>query len=374
MPVQVDVTVKEGMRPENKVFGHYKGIKEEMEKVDAGKLSCSQIYEMECERLKVRPNPRMMDQMPKTPGSYTVHELNAVSNYLGDVGVTALLGVIEVNKALRKIKLSENGIRSETAKALVTVLRGCHNVISLDLSGNKHLALDVGTCCLSLTKENQNMMHLSLNKTSVSRSLQENIEKQLRINRKKNGENNRKLLQERKRLERHQFFEMKHTYDALDFDKSGSVSIKDLHDAEQKKIYNGKTKDLNMGAQAALFEQLDKNGDGEVTLLEYISAAFPSITREEILHCIDCFSEFAYPDYVPPPELSLEQIEEISAIFRVYDKNADGRLTLAELKGGLSKSAMCIDVEKYFGEADHSADGALELPEFINMMTEYYIG
>eukprot|EP01065_Artemidia_motanka_P025178 TRINITY_DN300_c12_g1_i1.p1 TRINITY_DN300_c12_g1~~TRINITY_DN300_c12_g1_i1.p1 ORF type:complete len:393 (+),score=146.84 TRINITY_DN300_c12_g1_i1:57-1181(+) len=374
MPVDVKRNIRDGEKLENKVFGHYKGIREEMEAADASLLSCNQIYTAECQRIGIKPNPRIMDQLPKTPGKYAMHELNAGCNYIGDKGLQALLPVIEVNKGLRKLKISENGIKNDSGVPLVHLLRRNKHVISLDLSGNKGVALEVGTACLQLVKENIDFMHLSLSKTSVSRQLQESIEKQLKLNRKKNGERNRRLLQERKRIERHQFFEMKATYDELDVDRSGSVSVKELHALSQKKQLAGDAKHIDLLHQAAIFEQLDRNGDGEVTLTEYIMAAFPGICREDLMHCIDCFSEFSYPEYVPSPELSTEQIEEISAIFGLYDKNKDGKLTLAELKAGLNASAMCVDVAGYFKTYDTSNDGLLELPEFIDLMTEYYIG
>ena len=350
-------------------FAHYRGL-EGFANVDMEHASCATIYEDSCRRLGVKANKEILSHLPKLPGhADTLRELNAGCSYIGDKGLLALFSVVHASPSLARIRLSDNGLRNESVLKLLTIIERHPSVVSLDLKGNKYLSLEIGTRCLRLVKANENFMHLSLSRTSVSKSLQNQIDTQLTKNRRANGERNRKALEGRVRIERAALFEAKELFDSFDKDKSGYVTMEEMAKIEEH-LSNEKSTAFEVG----LFKDFDKDGDRAVTLMEFLATCFPTTPVDDIMYWLDCYSEFTLADYMPPPELSPENLREIKEIFERYDTSKDGALSLGELKASLGKSAMCMDVEEYFHEADTSGDGSIDLKEFISLMRPFYVG
>ncbi|KAJ9468530.1 Calmodulin [Diplonema papillatum] len=354
---------------ENKTFGRYKGLDFGVEGEGVVQFSSSQLYEMESEKVGCKANATIAGQLPKTPGRHTATDINASCNYIGDKGLLALLPVIRVSPGMTRIRLSDNGLRNDSVLQLLHVLlNDKKSVISLDLSGNKQLSLEVGSTCLKLVKSNKKFVQLLLAKTAVSKAMQENIETVLKRNRKEAGANNLKKLEGRVKIGKKDLFAAKSLFDKLDVDNSGTVSLHELCEASRG------SKTLGVSG-LSVFGEIDSDNDGEITLLEYLTKAFPPATQEDILFYIDCNSEFIYPEYVPPPELAAEHVSEIAEMFRLYDRSGDGRLSIEELKASMSKSSLCItDVDSYFKQVNKSGSGLLDLPEFIELMKPYYVG
>jgi len=72
-------------------------------------------------------------------------------------------------------------------------------------------------------------------------------------------------------------------------------------------------------------QTLDKDGDGHITFKEYLMAYYRGATAKEIKQML----EWTQPKEVQEEEeedLSAEQIEELKAMFNLYDKNKNGTL------------------------------------------------
>ena len=360
---------QEVRRVKNITFGHYAGIHD----VDASPsdLSLADIYKQECNNLNIKHNELIMSQLPKCPGVGRVRELNVGCTYIGDKGLQALFPVLEASPELARLKLSDNGLKNDSVLRLLKHLRKHGGVISLDLASNKYLSGDVGAQCLALAKSQNQLLQVSLARTGVSKAIQNSLEGVLRENRKRSGENNRRRFEQRVRIDKRKLFEAKEIFDSLDKDRSGTVSVSELSKicgcGDPCTVVN------DSGAEWDTFGIIDKNNDGQVTIIEYLMVAIPGTTASDVQFAIDCYSEFEFPDYIPPPELSPDQVREIKDIFNTFDKSGDGQLTLAEVKAGMGKSAMCVDVNEYFSSFDTSNDGLLSLPEFIELMKSYYI-
>ncbi|KAG8703834.1 calmodulin-like 3 [Ceratobasidium sp. 395] len=66
-----------------------------------------------------------------------------------------------------------------------------------------------------------------------------------------------------------------------------------------------------------------------------------------------------------------EQLEELREAFRIFDKNADGRITTSELADflhALDKRPSDADVQSMLDGADTNHDGVLDFPEFAALM------
>ena len=355
---------------DNEVFGGYSGL-EAIHQADASVHSCMTMYCTSCRELSIKPNTVISQYLPKVPGTFDMKELNISNNFIGDKGLESLLDVVEANKRMCRMRVSDNGLKNGSVLKLLKVARDHPALISLDLSGNKFLSLEVGTMCLQLVRQKPNFMHLSLTRTSVSKKLQDTIEVQLKQNRRKNGEKNRLALEGRVRIEKAALFEAKELFDGIDRSGTGRVTMSGLTQVAKDR---GLTELSFGGMDAAVFSTVDKDGDGTVTLVEYLRIAFPKAPEEDILYWINCYSDFVYSSYTPPPEISAEQLEEIKEIFASFDKSGDGVLSKAELRESLKNCCYCMDVDSYFMEADSSGDGVVDLGEFVKVMTPYYLG
>mmetsp|Transcript_26766 Transcript_26766/g.44397 ORF Transcript_26766/g.44397 Transcript_26766/m.44397 type:complete len:101 (-) Transcript_26766:242-544(-) len=69
------------------------------------------------------------------------------------------------------------------------------------------------------------------------------------------------------------------------------------------------------------------------------------------------------------PSLSKETRAQISALFRLYDKNSDGYLTATELIAALNSCGITKhDIQQIVNEQDHNEDAKLDESEFTSLM------
>ncbi|CAE6474361.1 unnamed protein product, partial [Rhizoctonia solani] len=69
--------------------------------------------------------------------------------------------------------------------------------------------------------------------------------------------------------------------------------------------------------------------------------------------------------------LNPDQVEELREAFQIFDKNGDGQITTTELASLLHALSTPIhDVEAILDRADANDDGALDLGEFLLLMSE----
>lgn len=83
--------------------------------------------------------------------------------------------------------------------------------------------------------------------------------------------------------------------------------------------------------------------------------------------------EWVAPPPPPPPppkrELSAAQLEEIRAIFALYDKDGSGGLTVKELKAAMKGTFLEEEeIEAMYSQADADENKLLDLAEFRALM------
>ena len=65
------------------------------------------------------------------------------------------------------------------------------------------------------------------------------------------------------------------------------------------------------------------------------------------------------------------QDQEISAVFKAFDRNQDGRLSYEDLRQGFNKSGYRIsgeELKELVDKFDMDGDGALDFPEMLTVM------
>jgi len=203
---------------------------------------------------------------------------------------------------------------------------------------------------------------------------------------------------------------LKQVYDEYDRDKSGSVSVAEMQLALKSSALAGSTD--------TMLSELDRNGDGSVDFHELLKvrarpparwhsastraharrahataratrASAPRARPHHRFSGTTLHAQLLYPfanatdfaamvEWVAPPlppapppkrELSASQLEEIRAIFALYDKDGSGGLTVKELKQAMKDTFLeAEEVEEMYRKADVDDNKLLDLAEFRALM------
>lgn len=130
--------------------------------------------------------------------------------------------------------------------------------------------------------------------------------------------------------------DLKATFETLDADKSGTLTIKEiLEGIEQHKV------DIPEDMQAVL-AGLDTDGSGTIDYTEFIAA-----TMEKKVYATDAM---------------------MWAAFRTFDLDGDGVITKAELKKAMSDGVDDTALIAMIAEADINGDGEISFEEFKTMI------
>eukprot|EP01017_Pseudomicrothorax_dubius_P032473 TRINITY_DN4259_c0_g1_i1.p2 TRINITY_DN4259_c0_g1~~TRINITY_DN4259_c0_g1_i1.p2 ORF type:complete len:211 (-),score=44.33 TRINITY_DN4259_c0_g1_i1:113-745(-) len=137
-----------------------------------------------------------------------------------------------------------------------------------------------------------------------------------------------------------------------------------------------------IGDLRRLFEKFDVNGDGILTFDELRSGlvGVNDKTAKEIHAVFDSLDtdKNGFINYTEFLAATIEKStymkeEKLSAAFRLFDKNGDGKITPEELKSVLGRDEVFKGVdqgywEQLIREADLDGDGSIDYREFISMM------
>lgn len=135
-----------------------------------------------------------------------------------------------------------------------------------------------------------------------------------------------------------------------------------------------------------IFRSFDRNNDGSLTQLELGSllrslGLKPSSEQlEGLTNKADTnnnglveFSEFialVAPDLLPAKSPYTE--EQLTALFRVFDRDGNGFITAAELAHSMARLGHALTADELAGmirEADTDGDGRISFPEFARAIT-----
>jgi len=175
---------------------------------------------------------------------------------------------------------------------------------------------------------------------------------------------------------------LKEIFDSYDRDRSGSISQSELRDAlvkqrdAQQRNDKAKNKPPNKGGVDLLqlidpiFHQMDTNSDGTVEFPELLKVLYPRATDQEMQVMLCWVKEAPAPVVEKGPEFTQEQLDEMKAIFNLYDTDGSGTITQKELVAALESTGMNRkEITELFEGSDADKSDSLTFEEFTKMMS-----
>ena len=178
--------------------------------------------------------------------------------------------------------------------------------------------------------------------------------------------------------------ELKKVFDEYDKDGSGAITLseftKTLKEKKDKKNPKAGEKSTLADRQAAqgisladlgegVFHEMDADGNGDVSFKELLKLMFKFARPDEIETMLEWVAPEKEPEPEPKAELSADQIKEIKSIFKIYDKDKSGTLTVGELVTALEKTGLeKEEIKEMFKEYDTDKDATINLAEFTELM------
>jgi len=159
---------------------------------------------------------------------------------------------------------------------------------------------------------------------------------------------------------------MKKIFINYDKDNSGTVTYKEFVKAISDK------KDLVRSA-AGMFQEMDVNGDGEMTFKELLRAFYPACSEEDIDATMEKYTKKPVVVVIPVKELTEEQKEEIAMVCRMWDKDKDGTVSKSELRDqcqnlGIEEAT----INDWFKKYDADGNEELTIDEVQELMKEVW--
>ncbi|GMF52316.1 unnamed protein product [Phytophthora fragariaefolia] len=195
---------------------------------------------------------------------------------------------------------------------------------------------------------------------------------------------------------------------SMDADGSGNISLEELQ------RFKPMFEKLGYQNLSAIFQTIDCNGDGQVTLRELLTTCFHYANKQQIDSMLQlakvgsvrsflCLSPSTHSRTPSAGNLPPEHRQELMSIFRVFDHNGDGGVSMQEIMEALrvddddvmaavmtreykagqrsaGRSAEPVvssgltreDVEQIYREFDRDQDATLDFNEFVEVMTSLY--
>ncbi|CCD13729.1 unnamed protein product [Trypanosoma congolense IL3000] len=143
--------------------------------------SLREIYKISCQQLAVRPDERIIRQLPPVAGEEWTDKIKALdftATYVGSKGCLALVPLLERCPNVTHLLMPNVGLTREAAAPLLAVARSHPNLTWVDLSRNR-LDDSVGRWILSAVLGNRNIRFVMLRDAGISLPLIQKIENTL---------------------------------------------------------------------------------------------------------------------------------------------------------------------------------------------------
>lgn len=99
--------------------------------------SLQEVYVQQCELLRCKKNSYLLKVLPAAPNSFdALVSLDLSLNFVGRVGLRAVLEVIRVAQKLEHLTLADNWIDNQSIREVISVISGLPQLHYLDLSRN----------------------------------------------------------------------------------------------------------------------------------------------------------------------------------------------------------------------------------------------
>jgi hypothetical protein len=129
--------------------------------------SLRDVYEESCKTADVRVNSQLAKFFPERHGApLTGDVLDLSRNYVGDRGLVPVLSVIQRSPHLKRLVLTENGLRNNAVKHLCNVAAKHPNLVSIDLSDN-YISEGAGNAIEALLLENPRILDIGFRNTKI---------------------------------------------------------------------------------------------------------------------------------------------------------------------------------------------------------------
>lgn len=161
---------------------------------------------------------------------------------------------------------------------------------------------------------------------------------------------------------------VKAEFDKIDRDHSGEVGVEELVASMHGKMPEEWVQ--------AMFQTIDADGNGKVTLKEMLLLMFPLANDRDISQWKNWLEADVPKEISAEEKLQLKRAEftpetvaELTALYRIYDRDGDGALTAQELMDAMEGGKVLErkDVQRILEEAGRGFDDALALQDFVDV-------
>jgi len=162
------------------------------------------------------------------------------------------------------------------------------------------------------------------------------------------------------------FNSMKKIFIDFDKDNSGTVTYQEF----LKSL--GEKKELQKQA-GSIFSQMDKDGNGEMSFPELLQAFYPQATEEDIARTIEKYTPKVVVAEKPEVVLTEEQREDIEAMYKMWDKDGDCKVSKTELRDACQNLGIEEEtINEWFATYDSDGNEELELEEVMGLLKEFF--